>query len=102
MDKEFTLTQKILLTNLPCSATIVVIDSRPIASRKIVEESEPIRVVLGNFSCAISFNIISSPQNLVILGLPWFELHNLEIDWRKRAINNLQEKSKSNSLVTSN
>ena len=82
IDKEFALTQKILLSNLPCPATVAVIDGRPIASGDIVEESEPIRVVLGNLACVISFNIISSPEHLIILGLPWFELHNPEIDWR--------------------
>ena len=102
MDKEFALTQKILLSNLPCPATVAVIDGRPIASGDIVEESEPIRVVLGNLACVISFNIISSPEHPIILGLPWFELHNPEIDWRNRAINNFQEKPESNSLVTTN
>ena len=82
MDKEFALSEKILLKNLPCPASVVVIDGRPISSGNIVEESEPIRVVLGSFACMISFNIISSPEHPVILGLPWFELHNPKIDWR--------------------
>ena len=69
MDKEFALSQKILLRNLHCPTSVVVIDSRTIASRDIVEESEPIRVVLGSFSCVISFNIIRSPEHPVILGL---------------------------------
>ena len=86
MDRDFALTQKILLRNLSCPASVSVIDGRPIASGDIVEESEPIRVVLGNLACIISFNIIRSPEYPVILGLPWFELHNPEIDWRKRAI----------------
>ena len=42
MDKEFALSQKILLRNLPCPASVIVIDGRPIASGDIVEESEPI------------------------------------------------------------
>ena len=71
MDKEFALSQKILLRNLgPCPASVIVIDGRPIASGDIVEESEPIRVVLGSFACVISFNIISSPEHPVILGYP--------------------------------
>ena len=58
-----------MLSNLPCPTTIAVIDGRPIASKDLVEESEPIRIVLGNLSCVISFNIISSPKHLVVLGL---------------------------------
>ena len=38
MDKEFALTQKILLSNLPCPTTVAVIDGRPIASGDIVED----------------------------------------------------------------
>ena len=102
MDKEFALSQKILLRNLPCPASVIVIDGRPIASGDIVEESEPIRVVLGSFACVISFNIISSPEHPVILGLPWFELHNPEIDWKNRAINDFPLKSESKCLVTTN
>ena len=102
MDKEFALSQKILLRNLPCPASVIVIDGRPIESGDIVEESEPIRVVLGSFACVISFNIISSPEHPVILGLPWFELHNPEIDWKNRAINDFPLKSESKCLVTTN
>ena len=46
MDKEFALSLKILLKNLLCPASVIVIDGRPIASWDIVEESEPIRVVI--------------------------------------------------------
>ena len=49
------------------------IDGHPIASGGIVEESEPIRVVLGNLACVISFNVINSLEHpvisLVYLGL---------------------------------
>ena len=90
------------MRNLPCPASVVGIDGHPIASRDIVEESEPIRVVFGSFACVISFNMISSPEHPVILGLPWFELHNPEIDWKNRAINDFPLKSESKCLVTTN
>ena len=37
-------------------------------------------------ACVINFNIIHSPDHSVILGLPWFELHNPDIDWINRVI----------------
>ena len=52
----------------------------------IVEDSGPIHVVLGNLANVISFNIICSLEHALILVLPWFELHNPIIDWRKRII----------------
>ena len=48
MDHEFASTQNILLNKLPNLVVVGVIDGRPIASGDIVEESEPICVVLGN------------------------------------------------------
>ena len=86
MDRDFATTQEILLYKLPRPASVAVIDGRSIASGDITEESKPICVVLGNLACVISFNIISSPEHPIVLGLPWFELHNPKIDWKKREI----------------
>jgi hypothetical protein len=74
------------LKKLSCSTPVTVIHGRPIASEDIIEESEEVCVVLGNLAYVISFNIIHSPEHLIILGLPWFELHNLDIDWINQAI----------------
>ena len=71
---------------LPCPVSVVVIDGRPIASGKIVEEFEPIHILLGDLECVVSFNIIRSLEHPIVLVLPWFELHNPQIDWRKREI----------------
>ena len=80
MDRNFAQAHQISLRKLSCPTSVVVIDGRPIASGKIVEESEPIQVVLDNLMYVVSFNIISSPGHLTVLGLPWFELHNPDID----------------------
>ena len=92
MDREFALSQNILLNKLPSPVAVGVIDGRPIASGDIVEESKPIRIVLGDLASIISFNIIRSPEHPLVLGLPWFELHNPKIDWMKRTIEESQKK----------
>ena len=84
MDRNFAQANQISLRKLSCPTSVVVIDGRPIASGKIVEESEPIQVVLDNLVCVVSFNIISSPDHPIVLGLPWFELHN---PWRHKLEN---------------
>ena len=81
MDREFALTQNILLNKLPNPIVVGVIDGRTIALGDIVEESEPIRVVLGDLESIISFNIIRILEHPVLLGLPWFELHNPKINY---------------------
>ena len=86
MDRNFSQAHQISLRKLSCPSSVIVIDGRPIASGNIVEESKPIQVVLDNLVCVVSFNIISSPEHPIVLGLPWFELHNPDIDWRIREI----------------
>ena len=80
------LSHSIQLYKLPSQVSVGVIDGHPITSGDIVEELEPICVVLDNLANVISFNIISSLEHSLVLGLPWFELHNPTIDWRKRMI----------------
>ena len=80
MDRNFARKHQIALHKVPCPNSVVVIDGCPIASGKIFEESEPIHILLGDLGCVVSFNI--SPEHPIVLGLPWFELHNPRIDWR--------------------
>ena len=89
MDREFAVTQNILLKNLPHPTSVTVIDGCPIAS---------VRIVLGDLAWLIHFNVIHSPKHPIIVGLPSFELHNPEIDWRKRTINKLQRDHTSSTL----
>ena len=102
MDREFAIMHNIQLHKLPSPVSVEVIDGCPIASSDIVEESEPIRVVLGNLANVISFNIISSVEHSLVLGLPWFELHNPTIDWRKRTIEEVKVQSESLKFPTRN
>ena len=100
MDKKFAQAHKISLRKLQCPASVVVIDGRPIASGNIIEESEPINIVLDNLTCVVSFNIISIPEHPIVLGLPWFELHNPDIDWITREIRHRQTRGSTHKIAT--
>ena len=78
MDRDFAQKHQIPFRKIPCTVSIVVIGRRPIVSGKIFEESD-----LG---CIVSFNIICSREHPIVVGLPWFELHNPRIDQRRREI----------------
>jgi hypothetical protein len=91
MDQEFALAHRIILQKISHPISVSVIGGRCIASRDIIGESKSIRVVLGSLACNISFNIIASPEHPIILGLPWFELHNPEIDWESKLSRNSHE-----------
>ena len=81
MDREFTMIKNILLNKLPNPIAVGVIHCHPITSGDIVEESELIRIVLGDLAIIIAFIIIRCPEHPLVLGLPRFELHKQKIDW---------------------
>ena len=95
MDRNFAQAHQISLTKLP----VVVIDGRPIAFGNIIEESKPVKIVL-DIACVVSFNIISIPEHPIVLGLPWFELHNPDIVWRTREIRHRQTRGSTRKFAT--
>ena len=86
MDKEFASRHNLILLKKVHPTHVEAIDGRPLASGNITEETEPLEVALENQVSRVVFNIICCPTNPVVLGLPWFELHNPEIDWRSRKV----------------
>lgn len=39
-------------------------------------------LVINNHHNLVTFNVIKTPSNLVILGLSWLKMLNLHIDWK--------------------
>jgi hypothetical protein len=46
-----------------------------------MEEIQPLEIMLRDQVSHVVFNIIQCPANPVVLGLPWFELNNPDVDW---------------------
>jgi hypothetical protein len=86
MDKDFVLKHSLELIGKAHPAPVEVIDGRPLASGNMMEETQPLEVMLGDQVSHVVFNIIQCPANPVVLGLPWFELHNPDVDWSLRRI----------------
>jgi hypothetical protein len=80
MDKDFALKYSLELIEKAHPAPVEVIDGRPLVSRNVIEETQPLEVMLGDQMFHVVFNIIQCPANPVVLGLPWFELHNPDVD----------------------
>jgi hypothetical protein len=55
---------------------VEVIDGCNFLSRLVTHETKPLDVTIGSHANKVLFNIISSPRNLVIIGLSWLVLHN--------------------------
>jgi hypothetical protein len=48
---------------------IEVIDGQNLSLRPVTHETKPLSVTIGSHTIKVVFNVISSPRNLVIIGL---------------------------------
>ena len=81
MNKFCATKHNIVLVKKVHLAPVEVIDGRHVISGNVVEETKPLEVILENHISHVIFNIIQYPSNPIVLSLPWFELHNPNIDW---------------------
>ena len=80
MDKDFALKHGLELIKKAHPTSMEVIDGRPLALGNVMEETQPLEVMLGDQVSHVVFNIIQCPANPVVFGLLWFGLHNPNID----------------------
>ncbi|MGL5494987.1 MAG: retropepsin-like aspartic protease, partial [Collinsella sp.] len=87
MDRAFAQQNKILLVQKPKAVQVEAIDGRPLSSGDVTEETTSLLTTTGDHVSHITYNVIDSPSNPVILGLSWLEHFNPQIDWSSRSIN---------------
>jgi hypothetical protein len=97
MDKDFVLKHSLELIEKAHPTPVEIIDGRPLALGNMMEETQLLEIMLGDQVSHVVFNIIQCPTNPMVLGLPWFELHNPNVDWSLRRISS---KSKNKKNVT--
>jgi hypothetical protein len=66
--------------------SIKVIDNWNLSSKPITHETKALDVTIGSHTNKVVFNVISSPKNLVIIGLSWLALHNPQVDWHMTSL----------------
>ncbi len=86
LDEEFSKLNNIPIVRKPEPVHVEVIDGRPLSSGDVTHETIPLDVLLDNHSSRVTFNIIKTPSNPVILGLSWLEKYNPHIDWVARKL----------------
>jgi hypothetical protein len=89
MNKDFAQKHGLELIGKAHPALVEVIDGRPLISGNMMEETQPLEVMLGDQVSHVVFNIIQCPANLVVL-----ELHNPGIDWSLRRISSKSKNKK--------
>jgi hypothetical protein len=63
-----------------------IIDRRPLVSGNVMEETQPLKVMLGDQVSYVVSNINQCPANPVVSVLPWFKLHNPNVNWSLQRI----------------
>jgi hypothetical protein len=86
MDKELVWQYKLVLVKKGTLVPIEVVDGQSLSSRLVTHETKASNVTIGSHISKVVFNVISSPRNLVIIGLCWFVLHNPPLDWHMRSL----------------
>jgi len=71
MHKELVQQYKLVLVEKNTLVLIEVIDGRSLSLGLVTHETKPLNVTIGSHTSKVVFNVISSPRNLVIIGLFW-------------------------------
>ncbi len=65
---------------------VEVTDGWNLSSGSITHETKALTVTIGLHNSKVVFNVISSPTNLIIIGLSWLILHNPQVDWKMKSL----------------
>ena len=76
MDQAFAKQNKIRLVQKPKAVEVEAIDGQPLSSGDVTQETTSLLTATGSHVSHITYNIIDSPSNPVMLGLSWLERFN--------------------------
>ena len=63
------------------------VDGSPLSSGPVTHETIPLKLLIEtDHQETISFELITSPKFPIILGIPWFSIHNPSINWETRSL----------------
>ncbi|KAL0149332.1 hypothetical protein M9458_055370 [Cirrhinus mrigala] len=88
---------------IPCKSplTVAALDGRPLGGSRVQHTTCDIHLTTGALHTeSIRFFIIQAPNNPVILGLPWLQLHEPQISWTEGQITQWSDKCLTQSLQT--
>lgn len=92
IDETFALHNQIPLISCLSPLAVTAVDGRPLGPGKVQHQTEKLRLQVGAFHNELtSLFIIQSPNNPVILRLPWLQQHNPHISWHDRQITQWSE-----------
>lgn len=87
MSDTFISEHNIPLINCHSVLTVEALDGKPIGRGKVAHITSELQLQVGILHQEqISFYVIHSPHNPIILGLPWLRSHNPHVSWREGEI----------------
>lgn len=85
------LVEELCLATWPCETPlhVMVMDNRHIGKGLITRRTLPLTLQVGMLHFEeISFSVISSPSNPIVLGFPWLQHHDPSVSWKEGELTN--------------
>lgn len=83
MSDTFIKEYNISLTDCYSPLTVEALDGKPIGGGKVAHITDELQLQVGILHHeTIRFYVIHSPNNPIILGLPWLRTHNPHVSWK--------------------
>jgi hypothetical protein len=79
--KELVQQHKMILVKKNTPIVVEVIDGWSFSLGLVTHETKALDITIMTHTSNVAFNVISSPTNLIVIGLSWLILHNLWVDW---------------------
>ncbi len=76
IDMEVVQQHKMIIMKKNMQIVVEVINNQNLSSRPMKHETKALNIIIGTHTSKVAFNVISSPTNLIVIGLSWFILHN--------------------------
>jgi hypothetical protein len=84
INKKLVQQYKLTLVEKSTLVLIEVIDGHSLSLGPIAHETNALNVTISFHINKIVFNVISFIRNIVIIGLFWLALYNLQVDWHTK------------------
>lgn len=98
IDAQYAALHDIPTITKPNPYSIEAIDGRELVSGAVTHETLPLLLCIGPHQEYLSLDVISCPNNPIILGVPWLKLHNPQVHWSKHDITFLPQHCRSHQV----
>jgi hypothetical protein len=85
IDKGLVRQHNLVLVEKPTPRAVKVINGQNLFAGLVMHKTKALTIIIRSHRSKIVFNVISSPTNLIIVGLSWLILHNPQGDYKMKS-----------------